>query len=708
MRRLLAVTLLPVLVLVACDDSDPVGPGQLPPVVQDVSITVAKNSSISELIPVTDPNGDALSYSLIDPPGNGTVTLTPASGGATATYTPFQGFSGSDAFEYSVTDGANTAQGRVDITVTDASPAGFSDAVFERPAGDESSVNVVLSATDPDGDPLTFRLLRGPVGGTVSDFATGPDSPDDDPNTTTAVAVYTGLPGFDETDDFEVVATDGTTEIGPVTVTILVNDAPVAADTSVSTPRGTPVQVPLTAEDGDGDDLTFEITSVSSGGALSELTGELTDGTADVTFTPNDDFAGVVTIEYVVRDDLDTSAPAEARVTVVNDAPVARAISTSTGAGIPVLIDLGGTDAEGDPLTFEIVQAPVGGSLGPVTQTGPNSATVVFTPDADTRGVVTFTYAVDDGIERSAPARVSIVLPGASIGFVTNRSDNTISVFDPGSGTITSTIAVGDDPFDVAISPDASTALVANLGDNTISVIDVASLTVTGTIAVSESPRAVAFTPDGSAAYFASSGDFIGIDPSTASELAATNPGNFILDRGLAFALDGLSYWIADVDWFSEYATTGGAFFNRRDSHGDGIDIEFSPDGTRLYASNDARVIDIDLSVTGTNSPERDAFDIIDTGGGAIAFSPDGTIAYATDVDANTVRVIDVATGSVIDEFGVGTNPRDVAFAPDGETAFVANTDDDTISIIDVSSGTVTATIAAGGQPFDIAIGGGS
>ncbi len=707
MRRLISLLILPVFLLVGCDDDDPTGPANQPPVAPDVSITVPTNGSISQLIPVTDPDGDALTYALIDPPENGTVTLVAASGGATATYTPFQGYRGSDEFVYSVSDGSNTVEGRVDITVQNTPGSGLASGTFERPAEDGSSVNVFVSASDPDGDPLAFRIIRGPVGGTVSDFATVPGDPDGDPNTTTAVAVYEALPGFDEGDSFQVVATDGTNQIGPLTVTIVVNDAPIAADVSLETPRSTPIEVPLTAEDPDGDDLTFEVTSVSPGGSLSTRSGAMTDGAATVTFTPDSDFAGLVTIDYVVRDDLDASAPAEVRITVVNNAPTATPITTSTGAGEPVTIELPGSDADGDPLTFEIRQQPIGGTLGPIVQTGPTTATVLFTPGADTRGTVSFRYAVSDGID-SRTAQVTVLLPGAFVTLVANRNDNTISVIDAGSGTITTTIPVGADPFDVAVSPDGSTALVANRGDNTISVIDIATLSVTGTISVSDAPRGVAFTPDGSAAYFASGGDFIEVDPASASELGATNPGNFIFERGIAFAPDGNSYWIADVDWFSEYPTVGGAFFNRRDSHSSGIDIEFSPDGTRLYASNDARVIEIDLSVTGTDSPERDAFDIIDTGGGAVAFSPDGTIVYATDVDANTVRVIDVATGTVVDEFGVGDNPRDVGFAPDGETAYVANTDDDTISIIDVASGTVTATIAAGDAPFDIAIAGGS
>ncbi|MFI1479566.1 YncE family protein, partial [Streptomyces griseofuscus] len=60
------------------------------------------------------------------------------------------------------------------------------------------------------------------------------------------------------------------------------------------------------------------------------------------------------------------------------------------------------------------------------------------------------------------------------------------------------TVTVGDFPIDVVISPDGTTAYVTNEGDDTVSVIDTATQTVTATIPVGTVPFWATITPDGS------------------------------------------------------------------------------------------------------------------------------------------------------------------------------------------------------------------
>ncbi|MCP4304949.1 MAG: hypothetical protein GY788_08775, partial [bacterium] len=63
----------------------------------------------------SDPDGDALSFVSITPPGNGALTNS----GGSLTYTPNSGFLGNDAFTYTVSDGVNTASANVIVTVTE-------------------------------------------------------------------------------------------------------------------------------------------------------------------------------------------------------------------------------------------------------------------------------------------------------------------------------------------------------------------------------------------------------------------------------------------------------------------------------------------------------------------------------------------------------------------------------------------------------------
>jgi YVTN family beta-propeller protein len=62
--------------------------------------------------------------------------------------------------------------------------------------------------------------------------------------------------------------------------------------------------------------------------------------------------------------------------------------------------------------------------------------------------------------------------------------DNTISVIDPTTYTV-STIRVGKNPIiDIAVTPDGTQIYVVHKNDHTISVIDTASKGVTNTIHV--------------------------------------------------------------------------------------------------------------------------------------------------------------------------------------------------------------------------------
>jgi outer membrane protein OmpA-like peptidoglycan-associated protein len=93
-----------------------------------------------------------------------------------------------------------------------------------------------------------------------------------------------------------------------------------------------------------------------------------------------------------------------------NVAPLASDVSESVLEDGSVTIALSGTDDDGDVLTFSIMDAPVNGSLGPVTPINNNSASVEFTPDADFNGVESFTYKASDGDLDSVAASVDITV----------------------------------------------------------------------------------------------------------------------------------------------------------------------------------------------------------------------------------------------------------------------------------------------------------
>jgi YVTN family beta-propeller protein len=95
------------------------------------------------------------------------------------------------------------------------------------------------------------------------------------------------------------------------------------------------------------------------------------------------------------------------------------------------------------------------------------------------------------GLSAGMPSSLSAAAAG-SRAYVTNNVDNTVSVIDMATNTVTATIAVGSNPGEVAVSADGSHAYVTNYGGGTVSVIDTSTNTVTATITVGSYPVSVA------------------------------------------------------------------------------------------------------------------------------------------------------------------------------------------------------------------------
>lgn len=86
-------------------------------------------------------------------------------------------------------------------------------------------------------------------------------------------------------------------------------------------------------------------------------------------------------------------------------APVAQELSISTYRGIPYEAQLLGSDAEGDDLTFAVVDEPRKGTVEI------DGANFIYTPEENATGADRFTYAVTDSAGNvSQPATVSVTI----------------------------------------------------------------------------------------------------------------------------------------------------------------------------------------------------------------------------------------------------------------------------------------------------------
>ena len=142
------------------------------------------------------------------------------------------------------------------------------------------------------------------------------------------------------------------------------------------------------------------------------------DGTIDYT-APAAPFSGADTFFYSITDDTGlTSAPATVTFTVTavaNTPPVANDVQFSTSEDVDLVInvtdtdDLGtpvATDADGDALVFANFTQGANGTVG----LDATNAIMTYIPDPDFNGTDSFTFSVNDGIDDSATATVTVTV----------------------------------------------------------------------------------------------------------------------------------------------------------------------------------------------------------------------------------------------------------------------------------------------------------
>ncbi len=240
------------------DDCDPATSDAVvddPPTAGPVSTGVLEDGSIAIPLAGDDPEGAPLTYEVLTLPTKG--TLGPVTGGE-VTYTAGPDATGADAFTYRVSDGGLTsAEATVTIAIAPVADAPVA-AAGAASTDEEVPVTIPLTGADPDGGALTYAVAAPPGKGSLTISG--------------ASAGYTPAPNSNGTDTFTFTVSDGTTTSEPATVTVTVapvNDRPVAAPVSVTTPEDTPVVVPLLGSDFDGDALRAIVVDDPARGVLS-------------------------------------------------------------------------------------------------------------------------------------------------------------------------------------------------------------------------------------------------------------------------------------------------------------------------------------------------------------------------------------------------------------------------------------------------------
>jgi YVTN family beta-propeller protein len=105
-------------------------------------------------------------------------------------------------------------------------------------------------------------------------------------------------------------------------------------------------------------------------------------------------------------------------------------------------------------------------------------------------------------------AQAITIAPDGERAYVANPANDSVSVIDTATAAQITSIAVGNDPLDVAITPDGGTVYSADIQGNTISVIDTASETNVGTVSgyTGVEPVGLGLNPAGTRLYVPTQG----------------------------------------------------------------------------------------------------------------------------------------------------------------------------------------------------------
>ncbi len=322
------------------------------PTMADESAGIAENSAVGTAVATmvaTDPDGTALTYSIIGGNDDGIFAIDASSGEVTVADVTNLDFEITNKYELDIqaSDGTNatTAQLVVSISGADEAPtiADATASIVEN-SGNDTAV-ATMTATDPEGASLTYSITAGNTGNAFAiDSSTG----------AVTVADATAL-DFETNPTFAITieVSDGTnnsTAVLTVTVTD-VDEAPALADVTFSvdenSDNGTVVGT-VTGTDPEGGSVTHSITGGNDAGvfAISDA-GEITvaDNTAlDFETTQNFDLeitasdgtnssTATVTIEVNDVDDGET-------VLFSVDGTVTNSAGSPVSGGVVSIIDI--------------------------------------------------------------------------------------------------------------------------------------------------------------------------------------------------------------------------------------------------------------------------------------------------------------------------------------------------------------------------------
>ncbi|SNR66017.1 Ig-like domain-containing protein, partial [Lutibacter flavus] len=262
---------------------------------------VTTDEDVPVIIPIFDNDNDIPTESTltVTDPANGTVivddngTLADLSDDI-VTYTPNDGFTGEDTFEYTVCDSVGKCQSATVVITIDTSIDTIDDA-----ATTDEDVSIIIPVFDNDNDIPTEGTITvtNPANGTVTVEDNGtPTDPSDD------IVTYTPAEDFSGDDTFEYTVCDaaGNCDTATVKLTVTTAEFPDVVDDIIEVVEsmeldifGNDVTIPIIG--------TITVTQPEDGTITVDDNDTPNNPSDDIlVFTPNEGFVGETSFEYTI------------------------------------------------------------------------------------------------------------------------------------------------------------------------------------------------------------------------------------------------------------------------------------------------------------------------------------------------------------------------------------------------------------------------
>ena len=473
------------------------------PIATNSSLSAPPSGSINGALSATDPEGDAMTFTVLSQLVHGSFTAFDANTGA-FTYQTTSGLGAVESIAFQAADGSLTSNTAVVTIYINNAPtitaAGGTTA-------EDTTFNGTISASDADGDALTFQgsLLSG--SGTVTvDPTTGNWTYAPSTNSTSTASITLSVSDGKTSVSTTVSVSITPSQDAPVVSAAVVTTAMTAVDRGDSNNPGNLVSSLLagvqsgTVTDPDGDPLGIAITSadlskgtwqftldgslwqdfpvVSTGSALLlsgdavtrirmrpyvTASGPLAQAVQALAWDGTAGAAGSTTSAQTAGG---ASAFSENRIDV---SILVNAVSAPPTADDNVLtvnedqsgsVTLTGSDVDGDPLSFSLVGLPVHGTAVLAVDQ------VTYTPFPQYAGSDLFTFQISAGGQLSNSATVSVTVVAVNDPPVVTPASVTTAEDTPVSGAGSATDIDSSPVFTWAVSTQGSLGtLVINSTD---------------------------------------------------------------------------------------------------------------------------------------------------------------------------------------------------------------------------------------------------